>query len=368
MRNERDYHYPVISKITGYKDFIIQFSEIYQDYSAWKLAQLHGFNPLADILGEQIANTLTLPAKRLRPLFMYLTFILCGGKPNEATTQLGIALETFHSFALIHDDITDLAITRRGADTIEEFFRKRSRHLQHNDPVHIGLNMAMYAGDILLFQSTFTAITLPVEPNLLRKIQNCFYEMQTEVVMGQIDDGMGIDNDDWEAVTEERILKILSDKSGKYSIQKPMMLGALLAETDSLTLEKIEKLGEDFGIVFQLQDDLLGVFGLESETGKSSESDIREGKKTLLMYHAYQRADEIGKQRILASVGNHNATKLEIDEVKQIIISTGVKQEMELRCQEGVQNFLKGLQLITQDQEVYLQMQLLAEYIINRKS
>lgn len=368
VHNERAYNFPSIDNVESFRDFIEQYNVIFSDYSEWKKVQLSGLNTITDQLALSLARVMKLPAKRVRPLLIYLTHRLVNSTyyPHEVI-RLATAVEAFHTFALIHDDITDQATLRRGEPTVEQEFYIKSLQYGEKQAKHVGLNAALYAGDILLWQSTMSMNFLRVPSKTLHVLQDIFYEMEVEVVAGQNDDGFGVRNEKWENLSEERIKNIFSYKSGRYSIQKPMMLGAALAEVEDTTLKQIESIGEDFGIIFQIKDDLLGVFGDEADMGKSASSDILEGKRTLLLYYTYQKTNQQGKRLIERVVGNMNASQEDIQKVRNLIIETGVKDEMEHYCQEGVKTFISGLQAIPNTDPHFLSIFIdLAHYIIDR--
>lgn len=368
FQTERNYTFTTIDQVTNFRDFIVQFNAIYTKFANWKVAQLTGYNAVADELARSLYRTFVAEAKRVRPMFAYLTHRLLNNHYYpEDIIRLGTGMEYFHDFALIHDDITDLSDKRRGEPTIEKEFRDNYAHKGPTIANHIGLNAALYAGDIALFQSTYMIDTLQVAPQTLARIQDIFYEMQTEVALGQVDDGFGVRHDTWDKITEERIKGILSLKSGRYTIQKPMMLGAALAEVDEDVIQKIESFGEEFGIVFQIKDDLLGLFGDEEEMGKSNTSDITEGKKTLLMYETYQQTDSNGKKLIETVLGNKDATQSEIEELKELVATTGVKQKYEDYCKKGTEAFVAQLTALPNvDKDILKVFSELAWYIVER--
>ena len=366
--NERSYHFQPIDEIIHFKDFIIQFNHQYKLFAQWKLKQLSGYNSVADSVAKSMYRTFVADAKRIRPLFAYMTHRLVGlTYQAEDIVRLGVSLEYFHDFALIHDDISDLSNTRRGEPTIEAEFRDNNIHRGIDVANHIGLNAAIYAGDIALFQSTYLINTLKVDLHTLTTIQDLFYEMQTEVALGQIDDTFGIRHDAWNLITEDRIKNVLCLKSGRYSIQKPMLLGAILAGADEKILQIIEIAGEEFGLVFQIKDDLLGIFGEEKKTGKSTVSDILEGKKTLIMYHTYNRANKEDQELLLETLGNPLASDDKVQRIKQLVIDCGVKKEMEEFCLKGAEKFKQDIrQLPHTDQKMHEVFENLVDYIISR--
>jgi geranylgeranyl diphosphate synthase, type I len=372
IKNDRYFDFTSIDTVENFRDFIAQFNNIYESYTDFKYQNWLGFNSISDEVVNSMRRSMKLEAKRVRPLFAYLTHKLLQKKyfPIDII-KVCIGVETLHNFALIHDDITDLSNLRRGEPTIEEEFRLKvlQKGGEEFNSKHIGLNAAMYAGDILLYTSNFMFSLLnEADIKTIQNVQDVFLQLQTEVFFGQLDDSLGVTEESLQNITVERINNILSLKSGRYSIMQPMILGATLAGLEGEELEKMYKYGEDFGIVFQIKDDLLGLFGDEFEMGKSADSDILEGKRTLLMLKTYQKTNELGKKLIDSTLGNRNASKMDLEQVKQLVISTGVKTEMEQFCRAGADTFIDYLHSIPQTDSHYLTILCeLADYIVERK-
>lgn len=370
MITEIDYNFKPIKNNILFQDFAKEFNILFQDFALWKKTQLSNHSKITDLLAQEIYKKLIAPAKRARPMLTYYTSGLFNNTKNQTELiKLLFSLELFHTFALIHDDITDLAETRRGEPTIEKYIKDYySEKITPQKASHIGLNSAMYAGDILLYQSTFLANNLDISVLIKQKIQKTFYTMQTEVFLGQCDEGLDLIYEPLKNITEDRVLQVLAYKSGRYSIQKPMLLGAILAGVDDKIITLIKELGELLGIVFQVKDDLLGLFGNESVIGKSITSDIQEGKKTLIMVKTYNLADDNGKKLIDSVLGNQNASEDEIKALKDLVISLGVKQELEMWCEDQVNNFIKGIKSIPNTNDFYRENIIqIAEYIVSRK-
>jgi geranylgeranyl diphosphate synthase, type I len=368
LENERSYNFEPIDDVDNFRDFIKQFNTQYIQYAGWKRKQLTGYGKTGDLIADSFYTTFVVEAKRVRPLFAYFTHRLFNNNYHgKDIIKLGTALEYFHNFALIHDDITDLSLIRRGVPTIEADFREKNKHRSTEDAYHIGLNAAMYAGDIALFQSTYILETMDLPQQITRGLQDTFYAMQTDTAMGQIEESLGVAYQPWETVTRKEIENVLILKSGRYTIQKPMQMGAIMSDIDNSDYNKLSDIADDFGLVFQIKDDLLGLFGLEEEIGKSASSDITEGKKTLIMYDTYQRAGDEGKKNIRDIVGKRNATLEEINIIKRLVETTGVRDETEKYCKQGAAKFKTGLNNLSNININYLaKFEELADYIVER--
>jgi len=198
--------------------------------------------------------------KRIRPAFIYTAFKACvphkcGVKRKEEEIwDACLAMELIQAFCLIHDDIMDDANLRRGKITC---FKK------------LGLNKAILTGDVALILA---------DELVPEKAKHYFDLMKFEVAGGQ-----WLDVDQSQVSNESEIMKIMELKTAMYTVARPLQIGAQLAGVDEKKLKAFFEYGKNLGMAFQIQDDILGVFGKEEELGKSTSLDISEGKKTLLV-------------------------------------------------------------------------------------
>lgn len=297
-----------------------------------KLAQATNYNTISLEIVHRIKDLVLAKGKRIRPWLVYVGASL-SGKVSEETLEeiytLGLALEVFHTFCLIHDDIMDKASVRRGVVTIHRFFEDEiSNKKPYLDGKNLGIAAGILAGDLCLIYSG--EILDSLKKNILNEnFWKVYREMQIEVSLGQNDDTLGVGIADLDTLTQSEIIKMIDYKSGRYSIQKPLMLGSILNDGSQLIQQNLSKIGENLGVVFQLTDDILGVFGDSQVAGKSVSSDIEEGKRTLLIWKTYQKADEKEKSRL-------NQIFLQVDKTKEDV--TWVKDLME---KYDILNFIK---------------------------
>ena len=222
--------------------------------------------PEAGPLISEIARMLDAGGKRLRPAFCYWAFRAAGGEDSDAIVRAASGLELLHTFALVHDDIMDSSPTRRGTPTV---------HARH------GVDVAVLTGDLALVLADHMLMTAPFPAENALDAFDAYSRMRREVIAGQfLDVSAGAD------VTEEKTRLIARLKSGRYSVQEPLVIGVRLAGGSKEIEEGLEGFGAPLGEAFQLRDDLLGTFGSDSVTGKPVDSDIREGKRHLLFARA----------------------------------------------------------------------------------
>lgn len=270
---------------------------------------------------KELMNIAAVGGKRLRPSFVFYTYQLCGGKNLQSIMRVAAAIELIHVFLLIEDDFMDLADSRRGYPTINETYRKlhkvnkfkkESRHFGHTIAVNVGIIADHIASNIIL-NSDF-------EFKLIKKALNQLNMQIITTGHGQIHDMLNEVRGD---LTEEDIINVLYWKTGIYTYNNPIQVGAILAGADDTQLRMLADYAIPGGVAFQIQDDILGTFGNESVTGKSTDADIIEGKQTLLTFYANQNGNDEQRKILNNIVGKPDATLEEVEQVREIFVDTG---------------------------------------------
>lgn len=261
------------------------------------------------------------PAKRLRASFVYFGYKLLGGIDEEEILTAAMSVEIIHTALLMHDDIMDQDPVRRGFPTTHKYFKtyhKQNKYIGSSD--HWGQSMAIDIGDIGLFAGSEILMRSPFADNLKVKASQSLFRALMETGIGQADD---ISIEAIGTATEKEILALHHAKTGIYTYENPLHLGAILAGAKQKDLELLSLYAISGGIAFQLQDDILGLFGDSSKTGKPANSDLRQGKVTLLI----TKAIELGSKKQVAQLkqiwGNKNLTEKDAMEARKIIIETG---------------------------------------------
>jgi geranylgeranyl diphosphate synthase, type I len=319
-------------------------------------------------LSEVIRISTLQGSKRIRPFLVYLGYLLGNGNKiklskNNDLANLCFGLETFHSCALIFDDIIDKATTRRGSCTIETRYLK-DVFFANKDKKHQAISATLLSG--MLSQTIADNFINQIESY---DIRNDYYIMQRELIAGQIDDTFGIGLKDFQELCFDDILQMMINKSGNYSIQKPLLFGLKLAgkSKDTDDFAQIDLIGKKLGIVFQIKDDLIGIFGDEKIIGKSNISDITEGKKTLIMQKLFERSNREQMLKIRKIVGNPKPIQNQIEWLKSVVISTGVKNELEDYINQLVNEINTEISQIKGLNTEYLNILVeLAEYLLTR--
>jgi geranylgeranyl diphosphate synthase, type I len=286
--------------------------------------------PLADLLALVLAG-----GKRLRPAFCYWAFVGAGGDPADPrVVDAGAALEMLHTFALVHDDVMDGSALRRGLPAIHT--AAMARHEQREwrgEARRFGEGAAILVGDLAF---VYADMLFGEAPPDARRV---FDELRVELCVGQYLDLVGTasgSSDPDEAECIERY------KSGKYTVERPLHLGAALAGRLDALATHLSSVGLPLGQAFQLRDDLLGVFGDATVTGKPVGEDLREGKLTPLVAVAATRADAAGA-RVLARLGQPDITTAEITALQDLLVATGARDEIERAIERLVEEALGEL-------------------------
>lgn len=258
------------------------------------------------------------PGKRLRPALVAIGNMAAGCSIDRQVLLLSVAVELFHDFALIHDDIMDKADTRRGLATVHKLAEEYAQNS------HFGLSSAILAGD-LAFSLSGTAFweALSYSHAEFKAVPEIFLKLRKEVILGQqIDLELGTKEG---IPTEDEVLKVAEWKTANYSVIRPLELGyAFAKERQGLKYADpsfIKLFGHLFGIAFQIHDDIEGVFGDTKESGKPVGMDIKEGKAGLFIPVAFEHSQN--KTKFTSIFKNENASENDIDWLKNEIVKTG---------------------------------------------
>jgi geranylgeranyl diphosphate synthase, type I len=277
--------------------------------------RIASFAPEALVLIEEISSLVAAGGKRLRPLFCYWGYRAGGGIDGPELVRAAGAIELLHTSALIHDDLMDRSMLRRGRPT-----SFRSLGVQGNASERHGQSAAVLAGDLaqaladrLLVRSGF-----PSE-RVLAAFEH-FNAMRVEAVSGEFLDLLsGLQGETSEAETR----RIAALKSGSYTVVGPLLVGASLAGGSTQVVECLGRYGRHLGEAFQLRDDVLGTFGDPEVTGKDRDTDIREGKQTALLAKTRQSASPEVRRLLAERVALAELTADEIEAIRGGIQESG---------------------------------------------
>lgn len=249
--------------------------------------------------------------KRLRGAFVYYGYLL-SGKINKEIWKAVCGVELVHTALLMHDDFMDRDELRRGKPTTHRFFAKGDEHF--------GNSMAVNLGDAVLCLGYESLLKVKLDPSLVLAAANQMMRGIVKTAYGQSHDVYMAKEKSW---TEKDVLGLHRAKTAIYTYENPLLVGARLGGAGEAVLEILREYAADGGIAFQLQDDIIGVFGDEEKTGKSSDSDLKQGKRTLLALKTLEMGSQKQKDDFLKVWGNEKATKKEIDLAKRAVKDSG---------------------------------------------
>lgn len=299
--------------------------------------------------------------KRLRPAFCYWGWIGAGGEPDDGRIiDAGAAFELLHAFALFHDDVMDGSATRRGTRTTHLVFADRhADNAWRGEARRFGEGVAILVGDLAFVYAD----------DLLRgaspEAWALWNELRVELNVGQYLDIVGTARGERDRRAAERISRY---KSGKYTVERPLHVGAALAAPGRRDLlDQLSAYGLPLGDAFQLRDDVLGAFGDEACTGKPVGDDLREGKPTPLLAAATARATAM--QRVLLErVGRPDLSDDEVAALQAVLVDTGALADLEATIESLATQAVDALDAADITDEARKELTQLAHYVAWRES
>ena len=281
--------------------------------------------PVCDALDEFLLDG----GKRLRPLFAYAGLLASGAQPTKEIIRAISSLELLQACALIHDDLMDRSDTRRGKPAIHRHFENLHQSSAMNGlATQFGEAAAVLLGDLALVWSDQMLNTSGIPTSSLLAAHAIHDEMRIELMAGQY---LDIRESGETTYSADRSLRIARYKSGKYTIERPLHIGAVIGNpsSNSSILDALSGYGLPLGEAFQLRDDLLGIFGDPTVTGKPAGDDLREGKRTVLIAMSLEALSESERKELLAHLGQPEISPAKIEELRALIISSGAVEKVE---------------------------------------
>ncbi len=301
--------------------------------------QIAGATQSLSAIGEETAplvsavSGLLSGGKGLRAGFLYWGYRAAGGADSDSLVRLAASMEFFQGAALLHDDVMDRSDTRRGMPSAHRAVA--SLHQARGwagDADRFGEGTAILAGDLCLTwcDELYATCGLPVDE--LARGRRLFDSMRTQLMGGQfldlLESARGWDGLDLEArIASAR--KVIRFKSAKYTIEHPLLIGALVGGAPDGSLGPLSDYGLALGEAFQLRDDLLGVFGDPEATGKPAGDDLREGKRTVLVAHALDVATDTDRETVESLLGREDLDLAGVEAIRRILVDTGAVDRVE---------------------------------------
>jgi len=244
----------------------------------------------------------------------------------EAITDVMAAIELLQSYLLIHDDVMDQDELRRGGPTVHIVFRRKCAENKWRNCEHYGVSQAIVAGDMLEASAVGLLSSKLLEPRVVRDLMLAYSRGLRRVAYGQYLDVM-FSQLSISEVREEDIVSIYNFKTSSYTVELPLHLGSIASgKSNSKLLSELSSYAMPAGIAFQIRDDIIGLFGDPSVTGKPAGSDVKSKKKTLLIVKAYELARYKDKELIelvYDKLSESEITDKHVEEIRRIVKESG---------------------------------------------
>jgi geranylgeranyl diphosphate synthase, type I len=294
-----------------------------------RLAEIGSLDPALVPVCEEIGSFVRAGGKRLRPAFVYWGHRATGADHDDGIFTAAAAVELLHTFALIHDDVMDRGLRRRGRPTVHQALADHHRaEGLAGDPAWFGVGAGILAGDLVFALADELLDRSPLPPAAMARARKVFATLRTEVTAGQYLDLRLAGQLD---AGEEKALQVALLKSGRYTATRPLELGAAVApgEASASVQTALVHYGDAVGVAFQLRDDVLGLFGDPARTGKSVIDDLREGKRTVLVLRALAVADQAGRRALQDALGRSDLDDRGAARAREVVVDSGALAAVE---------------------------------------
>jgi geranylgeranyl diphosphate synthase type II len=273
-----------------------------------------------ELWGELEANT--VGGKRLRPRMVFCAYQSLGGTDLEAAAYVGAAFELLHTALIVHDDVIDHDFVRRGIPNVSGSYRNRAlkNGATKEAAEHKGISAAVIAGDLALFHAHRMIDRSGVDDVRRQRLVAVMEDALYLSAAGEL-----IDVDFSHLLEVPRVDDILTMerlKTAVYSFEGPLQAGAILAGAGEDVVSTLADFGREIGVAYQIVDDLLGVFGTETETGKTTVGDLREGKSTVLIAYAASTREWANIEHLL---GKPELSEADAVQIRNVLLDSGAR-------------------------------------------
>ncbi len=305
--------------------------------------------PEATPMVDEIGRLVAAGGKRLRPQFCYWGFRASGGSHSASIVAASAALELLHTFAIVHDDIMDRSAERRGLPTTFAL---------------LGTDIALLVGDLALVLADAALMESGFDAESLSRAWDPYSRMRQQVIAGQYLDLVASVGEEM-ALQDARKIAVL--KSGRYSIEEPLVIGAALMGASEATIGRLHAFGAPLGEAFQLRDDLLGTFGDPERIGKPVDSDIREGKRHVLYAYALEGLEGEDRSAFIAAWGKGDTlSDPQVETLRDALVRSGARTKTEELLDQLTRRALGALEAAQVDPESHAALTDLAHRATDR--
>ena len=316
----------------------------YAEYLEEKIEQIDLPNSPSNLY-DPLRYFLKLGGKRIRPILTLLSAEMFG-KDKDYALDAALAIELFHNFTLIHDDIMDQAPLRRNKETV---------HVKWNT------NIAILSGDVL-FVKAYEMLT-NYQNDQLKELFNLFNKTASEVCEGQ---QLDMDFEKSENVSIDEYIEMIRLKTSVL-LGCALKFGGIIGSTNESNKNHIYTFGQHVGIAFQIQDDILDLFADPDKFGKQIGGDVIANKKTLLNLKAKELANE-EQHKELIRLSNEENVKIKVEQTLKLYLELGVREACENIMREHYNTAINALSQIQAPEKHKNNMLALADYLMVRNS
>jgi geranylgeranyl diphosphate synthase type I len=321
---------------TSFETFLARFFQ--------ENAERYAYGDLFEPLYLDMTEFVTRRGKRIRPMLLLGSYRIFGGeRPFEDTSMMraALSLELLHSFILIHDDVIDQSERRRRLPTFHKLVEERLGKIDGAD--RVGWNVAVVVGDIVFAMAFDTLRSTDFAPPLRDAALAHFLRYISDTGAGEIYDIL-LGTRDIARVQEADISRMYTLKTTRYTFEAPLVLGALLAGVDEDHLRELAELIEPVGLAFQIQNDLIEYQQFKG-VDRLRQTDILEGKKTLLLRAAYDHLTDVDRSFLQLCLSTRTSNDVSVSKIEQLIDKSGavglLTQKMEglfLKVETALEN------------------------------
>ncbi len=336
------------------------------DFYSQQIIQAAKVDPAYQQLWQSMEKLALAGGKRIRPYLCVLAYQAFGGEEPENILAVAAAQELLHTSLLIHDDIIDRDTVRYGIPNVsgqfQEIYAQRAPSLSDSDRRHFADGAALLAGDLLLSGAhsliAESQLTAPDRSAAQQQLQASIFS----VAGGELLDSETV----MQEVQQSEPIKIAEYKTAGYSFVGPLLSGAALAHADQSSLSALRTYATNVGIAFQLADDILGVFGDPSETGKTNTGDLEEGKRTYLLQQTMQLASPADRVFLNEKIGDGPLQPADVERIRDIMNSSGALQTTQKAAADYASKAILSLDELTIQPGAHQAFAELAQKVIKR--
>lgn len=311
----------------------------------------------------EVLTDLTRRGKWIKGTLTVLGYRCAGQEENEEILKAGVAIDIIHSALLIADDVMDKAELRRGKSSVHRVYEQQAAKYNQKDAAHFGISMAVNLSltGLIFAEHIFARVALAKDK--VAKAQSFLNRYLVDVGFGQ---GMDVTYQKNLVDTIDDVLRIHRLKAAYYTIAGPLQVGGILGGAKLEQLRAMEKYGGNIGVAFQLRDDEFGLFGDEQEIGKPADSDLKEGKNSVLLVEAFAQANPQQRMVLEQAFGNREATEEQLQAVRKIVVGTGSLKFSQDMCEKLLTEGKKYIPKITNNKDLQDTLYNLANFMIER--